>query len=104
MNEIAIQKSILNYLTLFSRKHNLYFFRAGSGAIKTAQGRYFKSGKPGCPDIVCCYKGQFIGLEVKTDKGRQSQSQKEAEFEIGASGGRYYVVRSVADVAEILAL
>ena len=106
--EKVIQKSILDYLRTRS---DIYFFRAGAGAVKTSTGRFFKSGKPGVPDIVCCVKkttdngrvvGIFLGLEVKTEKGRQSVVQKKAEQEIKNAGGQYHIVRSVADVKEIL--
>ncbi len=104
MKESKIQRGILDYLELFSRNNDLYFFRAGSGAMRTEAGRYFKTGRPGCPDIVCCHKGQFIGLEVKTEKGRQSQSQIKTEAQIKCSGGQYYIVRSIADVKRVLPL
>jgi len=42
MKETEIQKSILEYLAY---QKNIYFFRAGSGAIRTEQGGYFKTGK-----------------------------------------------------------
>jgi len=104
MRESVIQKGILDYLKLFSKTKPIYFFRAGAGAMKTQQGRYFKTGKPGCPDIVCCFKGKFIGLEVKNEKGRQSQSQRKAEVEINDALGDYHIVRSISDVKEILPL
>jgi hypothetical protein len=27
-------------------------------------------GASGIPDIICCYKGRFIGFEVKTETGK----------------------------------
>ena len=102
MKESIIQKAVLDYLELFSRTHNIYYFRAGAGAVKTQQGRYFKTGKAGLSDIIALFKGKFIGLEVKTKTGRQTQSQKKAEREIKEAGGEYHIVRSIADVKEIL--
>jgi len=99
MQEKIIQKAILQYLAYIK---DLYFFRAGSGAIKTEKGGYFKSGKKGCPDIICCYKGKFIGLEVKNEKGKISEYQKQAERDISKAGGEYYIVRSVDDVIKII--
>ena len=58
--------------------------------------------KPGDPDIVVCYKGRYIGLEAKTDTGRQSPIQKVRESEIRDAGGIYAIVMSVDDVKEIL--
>ena len=105
MKESIIQKGILDYLGLYSKTHPIYFFRAGSGAVKTQQGRYFKTGVPGLPDIIVCGSlGQFIGLEVKNEKGRQSQNQKQAEKDINAVGGEYHIVRSIADAKKIFPL
>ena len=58
--------------------------------------------KPGDPDIVACYKGRYIGLEAKSEKGVQSQIQKVRESEIIKAGGIYEVVRSVDDVKRVL--
>lgn len=102
MKESTIQRGILDYLELFSRNNPIYFFRAGAGAVKTEQGRFFKTGKAGLSDIVVCYLGRFIGFEVKTPTGRQSQSQKQAEYDIKQAGGEYHLVRSIADVKRIL--
>jgi len=97
--ESMIQKAILEWL----KNANVYFFRAGSGAFKTQQGRYVKTGRPGVPDIVCCRPGgRFCGLEVKTETGRQSEAQKHAEQDIKALGGEYHIVRSVSDVKKVL--
>jgi len=101
-SEAMIQKGILDYLTMISKQMPLYFFRAGSGAVKTMQGRYFKTGRPGVPDIVVCWAGKFVGLEVKAPKGRQSQAQKKAEQEIASAKGEYHIVRSVSDVKAII--
>ena len=102
MKESVIQKGILDLLAWKAKTESIYYFRAGAGAVKTQQGRFFKTGRPGCPDIVVCSKGGiFIGLEVKTPKGRQSPGQVIAEQEIKDAGGEYFIVRSVGDVKEI---
>ena len=56
----------------------------------------------GVPDIICCYKGRFVGLEVKTEKGRLSGPQRVQNNRIRHAGGRAVVVRSVADVRAVL--
>ena len=99
--ESEIQKSILDFLEW---QKEIYFFRAGSGLVKLENGRHFKSGKPGVPDIIVVYEGRFIGLEVKTETGRQSEVQKEAEEQITDAGGEYYIVRSIDDVKDFLEL
>jgi hypothetical protein len=99
MKESEILKSITEYL---SYQKDLYFFRAGSGAFKTEQGRYFKTGKKGCPDVIVCIKGLFVGLEVKNEKNKQSIFQKQAQIDIENAVGIYEVVRSIADVEKLL--
>lgn len=97
MKESEIQRQCLVAL---SKVKNIYYFRAGSGAIKTQYGGYFKTGKKGCPDVVGCYKGYFVGWELKTDKGKQSDEQEATEKLIKSIYGFYFVIRSVEDLME----
>ncbi|PZM81953.1 VRR-NUC domain-containing protein [Candidatus Gracilibacteria bacterium] len=104
MKENIIQKSIINYLQLKENLGELYFFRSGAGAVRVTgqnRDRFFKTGKAGCPDITVVKDGRFIGLEVKTEKGKQSEAQKLAEEKILKAGGEYYIVRSVEDVISL---
>ena len=90
-------------MQILENQNKLYFFRSGSGAIKTETGRYFKTGKKGCPDItVCLPNGLFLAIEVKTLAGQLSSSQKGTKGLIESLGGYYHVVRSVEDVSLIL--
>ena len=101
-SERQIQQAVIEYLTLMERRFRCYFVRVGSGAIKTDDGRYFKSGKRGCPDVLLCLGGRFYGLEIKTATGgRQSDPQKDAQQMIEHNGGKYLVVRSAEEVMEL---
>ena len=100
--ERQIQRGVLDYLELLSRKKPIYYFRSAAGMVKTDQGRVFKTGKPGTPDISVCFDGMFIGLEIKTTIGRQSTLQKKAQEQIEASGGKYYIIRCLEDIWKIL--
>jgi len=100
--EKMIQKACLDYLEYYAKTHDIYFFRAGSGAVKTQQGRYFKTGKKGCPDICGCVHGIFTGWEIKSAIGRQSADQKTAEKEIKKAGGNYFIIRSLKDLKACL--
>jgi len=102
MKELVIQRAVLDYLELYSRTHNIYYFRSGAGNVQTMQGRRFKTGKKGCPDITALVDSKFLGLEIKTKTGRQSPNQKIAQAEIEAAGGEYYLVRSLGDIKAIL--
>ena len=102
--EAQVLKTTMEYLRILENQGKLWCFRAGSGAIKTEKGNYFKTGKVGCPDIVCCLKdGRFLGLEAKSSVGgSQSPAQKEAEGRIKMLGGEYHIVRNIREVLELL--
>ena len=60
-------------------------------------------GTSGVPDIICCYKGRFLGLEVKLPTGTLTELQKRAIDRINRAGGIASRVESVADVQKIIA-
>lgn len=49
----------------------------------------------GRSDLVLYLNSTAYMIEMKTEKGKQSPSQKEWQKEIEAQGFRYYIVRSV---------
>ena len=60
-------------------------------------------GTSGIPDIICCYRGRFLGLEVKLPTGRLTELQKRALAKINAAGGIARRVESVDDVKAVIA-
>ena len=109
MKESQLQRAVLDYLTWFGKTQKIYFFRSGAGQVQTQAGRFFKTGKPGCPDITICLQcknkagiiiGTFVAWEIKTATGRQSSLQKQAEKEIIEAGGFYYLIRSISDAKD----
>ena len=98
ISEKHIQKAILDYLAF----KKIFHYRQNSGAFKTESGGYMRTASvSGLPDIVAIKDGIYIGLEVKTATGRQSEEQREIQDRITAAGGLYLVVRSVDDVRKI---
>ena len=59
---------------------------------------------PGIPDIIGCFKGRMIGIEVKSQKGTVSEYQKAFIDRINQAGGLAFVARSLDDVIEGLGL
>jgi hypothetical protein len=47
----------------------------------------------GDPDFVLCFKGHFIGLELKTEKGRASPLQIYKLNQIVKKGGTAFIAR-----------
>lgn len=73
---------------------------AGQGAmnIRAGQLRKARGVKAGVPDIIVVHNATFHGIELKTEKGRTSDTQSYAHEQIRAAGGRVCICRSVADV------
>jgi hypothetical protein len=88
-SEAQIQAEILNYLRLLA---------PACWVIKAAV-----CNERGVPDILCCYRGRFVGIEVKTCKGRLGPAQKVQGKRIQMACGSSGVARSVEDVREMIA-
>lgn len=51
--------------------------------------KYFGCGfsQAGVPDLLCCYKGRFIALEIKAERGHASDLQLYNVRKINDAGG-----------------
>ena len=54
--------------------------------------------EPGVPDLLVCYRGIFMGLEVKVDNNVPSKHQGIHCRKIWKAGGIAAIVRSINDV------
>ena len=102
VKESDIQKECLQMLQILENQGKIYFIRCNvfSGKIKRANGTdgFIRQAKAGAPDIIICVDGLFVGLEIKTESGKQSDLQKAAQLKIEKSGGKYFIIRSVRDL------
>ncbi len=57
----------------------------------------------GTPDLVLCWKGCLIGIELKAGRGRLSPAQLETHDAIVLAGGVMTTCRTLDDVAAFLA-
>jgi len=101
MTETEIQSTICEYLAY--RKH--FFWRQNTAPRYDTKKQIFyrmpKHAMNGVPDIILIKDGQFIGLEVKQEKGKQSEDQKIFEKRCHDAGAKYYIVRSLDDVIKL---
>lgn len=58
--------------------------------------------EPGTPDLLCCYRGHFIGLELKMPGEKPSPKQVYIMGLIREAGGVAHVASSIDDVERIL--
>jgi len=83
---MSLQSKVLNYLKK----------QPETWAIKVEV-----ANERGCPDILCCCKGVFFGIEIKEGKkDKLSGPQTEQLKRIKAAGGRTIVVRNMDDIKE----
>lgn len=82
--ESKVQEEIISYL----KKNRIYHFRFQA-----------QSNLNGLPDILCLYKGFFIGLELKREKGGTPTGLQLRKIKaINDNGGVGIIVRSVEEV------
>lgn len=55
--------------------------------------------KAGIPDLLVCYKGHFLGLELKTDTGKASELQIAHLKMIDNAGGKAMLLRPCTEEA-----
>lgn len=94
-SENVIQAEIL---LAIGRMPGLLCWRNNTGALPDRSGRVIRYGLPGSPDILACYRGRFVGIEVKTVTGKQRTAQINFQRAFEGSGGLYILARSPADV------
>ena len=88
MREKIVENKIKNYLKSKGAYYVKYFGNSFS--------------QVGVPDILVCYKGKFIGIEVKNEKGKTSPLQDINLQQIKDAGGISFVARSVEDVKKVI--
>ncbi len=98
MKESEIQKQILDYLKWQPECEAIRTYSVG---IPRKGGRA-KNHSRGLSDIIVCFKGRLIALEVKKPGGKVSECQKQFLERIRISGGIGEVVRGVNEVKLIL--
>lgn len=102
--EHQIQNAILNYLHMLV---NCYAWRNNSGGTtftnKSGKSYFIKFGLKGSADIIGCYKGHFIAIEVKRPKGETTSEQDSFLQSIRDCGGYAIVAYSVDDAQALIA-
>ncbi len=83
--ESIVQTRIINYLKTVPGLH--YF--------KVAQGPYSRGG---VSDIICCYQGQLLAIEVKRPGGKPTVLQEKFIHDIRAAGGVAIIASSLDEV------
>lgn len=86
------EKNIENKIKSYLKSKGAYYFKH--------HGNQFS--QVGVPDIIVCYKGRFIGIEVKNETGKTSPLQDVNLKMINDAGGIGIVARCVEDVSKVI--
>ena len=87
------EKTITNQILKYLKAQPCCF------AFKEHGGLY---GTSGIPDIICCYRGKFVAIEVKTLTGKLSKLQEITIKRINEAGGMAIKVTSLQEVKNVL--
>ena len=98
MSETEILKKTLATLCKEYAGRGL-FYRRNTGAMETASG-FVRFGVPGMADIGGIIDGKAIEIEVKSERGTQSEPQKKWQMAVERVGGIYITTRSAKDCLE----
>ncbi|MBF0350940.1 MAG: VRR-NUC domain-containing protein [SAR324 cluster bacterium] len=102
VSESNAQKAIIQWLGCH---RGVFAFRVNNMGVPlwtNGEKRFRHAPDLGLPDIICCYQGRMICLEVKSSTGKQSKHQLEFQRKVEWAGCEYYVVRSIEDVDQAL--
>lgn len=89
--ESAIQKEVMQTL----RKHGGFWWKDAAGPYQ----------QQGIPDIIGCYRGLFVAVEVKRPLiGKPTPMQQQTMEKIKQAGGYAYIATSARDAEILLAV
>jgi len=92
---------LTNQIIDFIYHHGGYAWRASSTGIYDQQKRAYRTAaKKGVSDILACFKGQLIAIEVKIGKDKLSFEQEGFLENISVAGGNYYVASNFTGFEE----
>lgn len=112
MKESILMRHIKDYLQYCENMGKLLWTRLNAGDIyynyfckKEMKTKKHKINlvKKGFPDILIVLpKGKIIFLEVKKEKGKQTEEQREVEEKLKKLGHDYVLIKSIADFQSML--
>lgn len=94
LSQVPLEKTVVKAITQFLRARGAYVVKQHGSQFSTA----------GVPDLICCYKGHFLAVEVKRNHPscKVSLVQKKHLNDVSDRGGIALVARSVDDVESAL--
>ena len=98
LKEATVLRAVLEWLTV----HKIFHFRVNTMGTPMSSGGFRPAPTVGIPDIIAVVEGRFVGIEVKSTNGKQSQRQKMFEGQCKKAGGEYFIVKSIDDLERLM--
>jgi hypothetical protein len=102
LTETALVAQLKQYLELAGA----LVIRVNSGAFAGSHNgkKWFVklNSEPGCSDLLACYRGRFVALEVKRPGKKATPEQESFLAAVEAAGGLAAVVTGIEDVQQLL--
>lgn len=95
--EAQIQRQVLDYLRL----RRIPATRNQAGHVRVGSS-WINLGSPGWPDIIACWRGRFLGIEVKRPDEMPTTLQDKVHAELKAAGAMIWVVHNIQDLIAAL--
>lgn len=81
--EKQLADKVDKYLKEQKKVGNLWFFNVFGNGVQ----------RPGIPDRICCYRGYFVGIELKREDGQGIESGRQAiERQLITKAGGFSIV------------
>lgn len=87
--EKTLQNKCIRWL---KSQPDCWFFKVSGSACQT----------PGVPDLVICWHGRFVAVELKSSIGELREVQLATINKILGAGGRAFVIRSFQEFTEAM--
>lgn len=101
MREQALMNAIKDLVTLRGGVP----VRVNSGSIifkKDGVTNVVKGAEKGTSDLLCCFRGRFLAIEVKVGKNRLSQEQEDFGQWVREAGGIFLTAYNLDEVNNLL--
>jgi Holliday junction resolvase len=79
------EKKVKDKVVKLLKQYGVYYFFPATHGF----------GRSGVPDVVCCFKGRFIGVECKAGNNTPTVLQEKEMADIRKAGGTTFVINEL---------
>ncbi len=102
--EDQIQRAIIRHLQARGKRGVVFFAVPNGGKRRRIEAAIMKAlgVRAGVSDLILLHNGRFFALELKTEKGRPTESQMQFASDVNAAGGYACIVNGLDRALRVL--